>query len=109
MEMSPEERLIRKQTQVAGQIYHLLAERGWKQRDLARMSGLKESYVSRVLAGDANLTLESIARIESAFGSEIAVAPLYYVPRATCTVNSMTLAGQSAICCPIEHYIYTGY
>jgi transcriptional regulator with XRE-family HTH domain len=73
-------RLVQKKTQIAGQIYHMLTQRNWKQRDLAQLTGLKESYVSRVLAGDVNLTLESITKMEAAFDEDVIAVPLYYFP-----------------------------
>jgi transcriptional regulator with XRE-family HTH domain len=70
-------RLYDKQSQIAGQITHLLKVRKWKQRDLASSTGLRESYISRVLAGEANLTLETITKLEAAFDTDVIVIPMY--------------------------------
>ena len=45
-----------------------LRRRGWTQRDLAERSGLKESYISRVLHSDANCTFDSVGRILFSLG-----------------------------------------
>ena len=42
---------------------------------LAKRIGMKESYVSRVLSGTANLTLRTICRIEAGLEEEILTAP----------------------------------
>lgn len=70
-------RLYDKQSQIAGQITHLLKVKKWKQRDLASSTGLRESYISRVLAGEANLTLETITKLEAAFDTDVIVVPMY--------------------------------
>lgn len=40
-----------------------LAYRGWERAKLARRLGVSPPYISNVLAGKENLTLEQIARI----------------------------------------------
>lgn len=45
-----------------------LTKREWTQRRLAEAAGFRESYVSRVLSGDANFTTESAARLLHALG-----------------------------------------
>lgn len=45
-----------------------LAVRGWSQRELAKRTGLKDAYISRVVHSDQNCTFDSFGRILFAFG-----------------------------------------
>ncbi len=40
-----------------------LRQKGWSQRDLARATSMKESFISRVLHSDANCTLDTVGRL----------------------------------------------
>ena len=51
---------------VAARIASILKENGWSNNQLGREAGLPKSYISTVMAGEANLTLETIAKIEDA-------------------------------------------
>lgn len=53
----------------------VLAERGFNQKDVAERAGWKESYVSRLLNGEQNMTLKSIARFEEAVGADVVSIP----------------------------------
>ena len=70
------DKLIQKRLQVAARIGTLLKDKGWTQQQLANKAGVKKSYVSSVLAGDANLTLSSIVRFETALREIILAVPL---------------------------------
>ena len=48
-----------------------LTAKGMTQKDLAQAMDKRESEVSRWLAGEHNLTLKSIAKLEAALGMEI--------------------------------------
>jgi transcriptional regulator with XRE-family HTH domain len=43
------------------EIIRILKERGWSRSDLARAMGRSRQYVTRMLRGDTNFTLDSIA------------------------------------------------
>ena len=45
-----------------------LRRKGWSQRTLARETGLKESYISRVLHSNANCTFETAGNLLFALG-----------------------------------------
>lgn len=77
-ERSPEdvERFVDKNLEISAQVSHLLEERGWTQKDLARAVGKVESEISRWLSGTHNLTMRSIARMEAALGADIILTPL---------------------------------
>ena len=72
--------LVEKQSDIAVQIAAYLKERNWSHRDLAKHSGFKESYVSRVLSGETNLTLKTICRLEATIGKPIITTPNQLVP-----------------------------
>ena len=81
-------RLVRKQGDIVAQTVEYLKERGWTRRDLAQRSGMQESYLSRVLAGNANLTLKYLwprctIAIRSIFASKLLMctSPLREHPR----------------------------
>jgi predicted transcriptional regulator len=65
----------KKQDAVIAQIRKILAEKELNQRDLAKKAGMKDSVVHRILAGDTNLTLRTIARIEHALQSNLISVP----------------------------------
>jgi transcriptional regulator with XRE-family HTH domain len=44
---------------------------GMTQRELAEKMGKKESYISRILSGDANPTLKTIVELEVALGEDV--------------------------------------
>jgi transcriptional regulator with XRE-family HTH domain len=71
MGMTFEERFEMKQRQIRQFLSAEMLRRGWKQRDLAMHSGLPVSYISRILSGKVNLTLETIVKLEAAVGEDI--------------------------------------
>ena len=74
--MAPVNRIFqKKQDAVIAQIRKILAEKELNQRDLAKKAGMKDSVVHRILAGDTNLTLRTIARIEHALQSNLISVP----------------------------------
>ena len=75
-ELSPEtRRFVRKQGDIAARISGLLKEKNLKQADLAKMLDMKKSQVSKILAGNANLTLKTISRIETVLGDDVIRVP----------------------------------
>jgi transcriptional regulator with XRE-family HTH domain len=63
------------QKQVADRIKDVLTEKGLKQQDLANSTGMTKSYISQILHGTVNLTLETVEMIESALKTPILVCP----------------------------------
>jgi transcriptional regulator with XRE-family HTH domain len=72
---SSEKRFYRKNDDVVTRIHELKDEQGLTQKELADAVGKTPSYVSRVLSGGVNLTLETIAEFEEALGAEILSVP----------------------------------
>jgi transcriptional regulator with XRE-family HTH domain len=56
---------------IAKRIRLLLKEKEWSQQDLAEAMDVNKSYISKILAGDQNMTLEGITSIEKALGKRI--------------------------------------
>jgi len=72
---SSEKRFYRKNDDVVARIHELKDEQGLTQKELAEAVGKTPSYVSRVLGGGVNLTLETISDFEEALGAEILSVP----------------------------------
>ena len=56
---------------ISEKIYRTLKERGMTKRDLARLTGKKESEVSRWFALGHNFSCKTIALIQNALGADI--------------------------------------
>lgn len=63
------------QKQVADRIAFILAEKHMRQQDLADTAGLTKSYVSQIMHGSVNLTLETVEQMEQALKAPILVCP----------------------------------
>lgn len=62
---------VNRQLGFAATVSEKLKSVGMTQRELAEKMGKKESYISRILSGDANPTLKTIAEIEVALGVDV--------------------------------------
>ncbi|NTU74024.1 helix-turn-helix transcriptional regulator [Candidatus Roizmanbacteria bacterium] len=62
---------VNRQVGFAATVAEKLKASGMTQRDLADRLGKKESYISRVLSGDANPTLKTISEFEVALGEDV--------------------------------------
>jgi ribosome-binding protein aMBF1 (putative translation factor) len=56
---------------VAFRIKAILEEKGWSQQDLADAMGSYKSYISKILSGEQNMTLEGITSVEEALNAPI--------------------------------------
>ncbi len=75
--IKPENRIfVRKNLAISEQVQYILEQKGWTQKDLAKMMGKHESEVSKWLTGLHNLTLQSISLMEAFLESEIITTPL---------------------------------
>lgn len=70
-------RYVRKQGEIAVQIGTILKAKGITQKQLAKKIGMKESQLSKILAGDANCTLKTITKIEHALNEDIITVPIF--------------------------------
>lgn len=73
-------RLVQKQADIADRIFALIKRSGKTQRQIAEELGMKPSFLSRILAGESNLTLKTIARFEVALGSAIVIFKPNWLP-----------------------------
>ncbi len=67
------ERFVSLNLALASEIAERLKAKGWTQKDLAKALGKKTSEVSKWLSGMHNLTLRSIAKLETALGEDLLV------------------------------------
>lgn len=67
---------ISKLGDIAERVEQLLDEKGWSQKDLARVMGKNESEISKWLNNVHNFTLKSISKMEAALGADIIYIPL---------------------------------
>jgi transcriptional regulator with XRE-family HTH domain len=75
--IKPENRIfVRKNLDISAQVYALLEQKGWSQKDFAQKLGKNESEVSKWLTGLHNITLQSIAKMEAVLEADIIVTPL---------------------------------
>jgi transcriptional regulator with XRE-family HTH domain len=63
------------QKQVADRIKSVLQEKGLRQQDLANETGMTKSYISQIVNGTVNLTLETVEQMEQALKAPILVCP----------------------------------
>ncbi|MHB1958545.1 MAG: helix-turn-helix domain-containing protein [Acidobacteriaceae bacterium] len=57
---------------LADNLRALRTERGWSQEDLADKCGLHRTYIGAIERGERNVTLATLNRIASAFGTSSA-------------------------------------
>ena len=67
---TPESRGIKLRLNLAQIILRHLKENNWTQKELARKTSFKDSFISRLLHSDANCTFETAGRILYALGVE---------------------------------------
>lgn len=66
-----EKRLNSLKNAISAKIAKTLEEKGWRQQELADRMELPKSNVSRILSGEANLTISTIVKIEGILGKRI--------------------------------------
>ncbi len=62
---------VNRQAGFATTVSEKLKDTGMTQRELAEKVGKKESYISRILSGNATPTLKTIAELEVALGEDV--------------------------------------
>jgi len=67
---------VSKNLDISQQVFAILKEKGWTQKDLAKKLGKYESDVSRMLSGLQNLTLKTITKLETILETDIILTPL---------------------------------
>lgn len=69
-------RFVSKNLDISQQIFAILEEKGWSQKDLAERLGKHKSDVSRMLSGLQNLTLKTITKLETILETNIILTPM---------------------------------
>ena len=62
------------------QVLRAMEEQSVTQAELAKLMGCTQQYVSNLLKGSSNMTLETIARLENALNIDIVKSAMTYVP-----------------------------
>ena len=70
-EIAIKKRLESHRKEIAERVKQCLKMRGLKPLEFAKMSDIKPSFISRVLSAEANLTLQTITKLELALDYEI--------------------------------------
>jgi transcriptional regulator with XRE-family HTH domain len=72
------EKWLQYSSNIARRIYALLEDNDdMNQRKLAAKLGMSPQYISKILKGDTNLSLETIAILSEALGAELIAFPSY--------------------------------
>ena len=91
LENVPEEtkKFVQKQNEIASQIAKTLKRKGIKQKEFSNAIGMKESQLSKILSGNANLTIKTIAKIETALCEDIINIPLFTKQEKECVIEKV--------------------
>lgn len=65
-----------KSLDILDQVHFLMKEEGITQKDLSRKLGKSESEISKWLSGLHNMTLKTIAKLESVLNRDILITPI---------------------------------
>ena len=72
-EQSDAFQLDRLKVEISEQIYQAMNQQGISNSDLARRLGKSRAYVTKLLRGTTNFTLESLVRISRALSNEVEI------------------------------------
>lgn len=79
---SPEiARFVDQNLEITEQVHALLKVKGWSQKELAEAMGKTPAEVSRWLSGQHNLTLKTIAKLETVLKADIILTPRQAIKR----------------------------
>lgn len=82
--------LVEKQMDIAVAIGEAIEKTGMTKKEFAKKIGMKESYISRVCAGNVNLTLKTIAKFEAALDETFIQVPIFVEPEEKIEVHVYT-------------------
>lgn len=66
-----EKRLKQVKKGISDRIASILEEKGWRQQELVNRMDAPKSAISRIMSGEANLTIKTIVEIEGVLGKKI--------------------------------------
>ena len=70
---------VRVQVRLAVMIAHLREDKGLSQRDLARITGLKQPQIARIESGDYLPTLETLWKLADALKAKVIIGPHQHI------------------------------
>lgn len=70
-------KFVERQGEIALQIISILKNKRIKQKEIAEKLNMRESQLSKILSGEANITIKTIAKIETVLGEEIIHVPIF--------------------------------
>ena len=70
-EWEKEDLYLEKSTKIAVSVLTILRERGITKQSLAESKGVSAQYISKIVKGSENLTLETIAKLEKALNVDL--------------------------------------
>ena len=70
-EWEKEDLYLEKSTKIAVSVLTILRERGITKQSLAESMGVSAQYISKIVKGSENLTLETIAKLEKALNVDL--------------------------------------
>ena len=82
--------LDRLKVEISEQIYQAMNQQGISNSDLARRLGKSRAYVTKLLRGTTNFTLESLVRISRALSNEVEINLVTRPPARRRTRKRMT-------------------
>lgn len=65
------------------QLYHVLDEKGWTQKQLAQVLGKSESEISKWMSGLHNFTFKTVAKLQAVLKNELLITPRSYAKKYT--------------------------
>jgi len=79
-------------SQIARRILAKIEENNLSQADLARALDVSPQQISKIVKGKENLTLETIAKISSAIGTELIQFPIYSYSQSTAVLQFQSVS-----------------
>jgi len=70
-EWEKEDLYLERSTRIAVSVLNILRDRGITKQSLAESMGVSAQYISKIVKGSENLTLETIAKLEKALGVDL--------------------------------------
>lgn len=104
---------VAKNLAIVDQIFDLMEERGWTQKNLASKLGKAESEVSKILSGMQNITLQTLVNLEVVLGEDIIVTPAAYSKKIRTSVEIVAQKIEEEVSCKFKRdsafFAYSGH
>lgn len=90
-EWEQEDAYLNRSAKIAASVLAVLDQRHMTKQDLAKRMGVSAQYVSKIVRGYENLTLETISKLESALGVTLLNTVDYTVEQTSTIVQPITV------------------